>query len=228
MIKLVIFDFDGVIADSERGHYECISESFKQKTGVEVTWDRYCEHYLGYDDLTCFKVLLKDFNQPSSQEILDQLCQQKQQLFIEYVQGKSVIIPGIPEFLQLLESNQIPRSICSGAVRPEIDVILEHANLAGYFTDIVTAENVTECKPHPEGYFLSLKQTNELLKLDPPITADDCVVIEDSKWGITSAKAAGMKCIAVQTSYNEEELKIADYVVKEIAHIDMKLLNSLF
>ena len=226
MLELVIFDFDGVLADSEPAHYEMIHNTLKE-IGLYLKWDAYCEKYLGYDDFDCFSAVLTDLGQDSGRSQVEQLCRRKRELFAQHLRAHSVLFEGVGRLLEELKQAQIPCSIYSGAIRPEIDFILSQENLTSYFIDIVTAEDVTCGKPDPEGYLLSLKQSNQTLNGGQSITPDQCVVIEDSTWGISAAKAAGMKCLALETSYPAKMLTEADRVVKSLSQVEVAQLKEL-
>lgn len=226
MLKLVIFDFDGVIADSEPAHYEITDNTLKE-IGLSVDWATYCEKYLGFDDYDCLSAILKDLGQDYGRSRVEALCQRKSELFAQHLREHSVLFEGVEKLLEELKQAKIPCSIYSGSIRPEIDFILAQEKLAGYFTDIVTAENVACGKPDPEGYLLSLKQTNLAINGGESITPDQCVVIEDSMWGITAAKGAGMKCLALETSYPAKMLAEADCVVKALNCVGVSKLMQL-
>lgn len=226
MIRLVIFDFDGVLADSEPVHYQMFDKVLKENE-LDLSWAEYSTKYLGYDDFQCFTEVLKDLGRDHGVQQVKTLCERKQELFARYLQENSVLYEGVRDLLDQLQQHNILCSIYSGAIRPEIDLILEQAGLSSYFIDIVTAEDVANGKPDPEGYLLSLKQTNQIRNGQPPITADQCVVIEDSTWGIRAAQAAQMKCLALETSYPANVLADADAIVKSLSDVNVKLLTGL-
>jgi beta-phosphoglucomutase len=127
----------------------------------------------------------------------------------------------------MLSDGRIPMAICSGALQPEIEMILEGAGLRSYFEVIVSAEQVERGKPDPEGFLLALKLLNK--KLHKSIQPADCVVIEDSHWGLQAAKAAGMRAVAITNTYAAEHLKPADKVIEHLNDLtlsDLRLLCS--
>ena len=134
-------------------------------------------------------------------------------------------IEGVREFLNMLAQNKVPMAICSGALLTEIELLLEDAGLRQFFAVIVSAEHVKKGKPHPEGFLLTLKKLNKDRK--DPIEADQCVVIEDSLWGLQAAKAAGMHSIAVTNSYDAEQLHLADKIVDKLSDLGMEDLQRL-
>jgi len=116
-------------------------------------------------------------------------------------------------------------AICSGALLAEIELLLEDARLRHFFAVIVSAEHVKKGKPHPDGFLLTLKKLNK--GNDITIKADQCVVIEDSLWGLQAAKAAGMHSIAVTNSYDAEQLHLAEKVVDKLSDLSMDDLQKI-
>ena len=139
----------------------------------------------------------------------------------------------MPKFLNMLSDGKIPMAICSGALQPEIEMILEGAGLRSYFEVIVSAEQVERGKPDPEGFLLALKLLNKLVrrscggKLHKSIKPEDCVVIEDSHWGLQAAHAAGMRAVAITNTYAAEHLKPADKVIVHLSDLSLSELNTI-
>jgi beta-phosphoglucomutase-like phosphatase (HAD superfamily) len=125
----------------------------------------------------------------------------------------------------MLSDGRIPTAICSGALLPEIEMILEGAGLRNYFEVIVSAEQVERGKPDPEGFLLALKLLNK--KLKKSIKPEDCVVIEDSHWGLQAAKAAGMRAVAITNTYAAEHLKPADKIIAHLTDLTLSDLSAL-
>ena len=116
-------------------------------------------------------------------------------------------------------------AICSGALRDEIELALECIGAGEQFKLIVAARDVTRGKPDPEGYLLAAEQLAKCTGLD--INPARCVVLEDSPAGITSGKAAGMKVLAVTTSYTADALGEADAIVDTLADVSVETLKQL-
>jgi HAD superfamily hydrolase (TIGR01509 family) len=135
------------------------------------------------------------------------------------------IIEGVRSFLEMLRQNNIPMAICSGALLPEINLILEGAKLRHFFDCVVSAEQIKKGKPAPDGLLLTLQKLNE--KNEISIMADRCIVIEDSHWGLEAAKAAGMHPVAVTNSYGAEQLTPAEKVVDRLSELSMNGLQQL-
>ena len=116
-------------------------------------------------------------------------------------------------------------AICSGALQPEIETILKGAGLRSYFEVIVSAEQVEKGKPDPEGFLLALKLLNK--RMHKSIKPEDCVVIEDSHWGLEAAKAAGMRAVAITNTYAAEHLKPADKVIVHLNELTLSFLRDI-
>jgi beta-phosphoglucomutase len=135
------------------------------------------------------------------------------------------IIEGVPQFLNMLAINKISIGICSGALLPEIEMILKGALLREFFDVIVSAEQVERGKPDPEGFTLALKLLNK--RMHKSIKPENCVVLEDSHWGLEAAKAAGMRTVAITNTYAAEHLKPADKVIVHLGDLSLAELNSI-
>ena len=116
-------------------------------------------------------------------------------------------------------------AICSGALLVEINMILESAKLDSFFEAIVSADQVRKGKPDPEGFILALKKLNERNK--DALKASQCIVIEDSHWGLVAAKAAGMHTIAVTNSYPAGQLNMAEKIIDRLDLLSMEQLQQL-
>src|SRR4030042_6004708 len=207
MLKAVIFDFDGVITDSEILHLRAFNR-VQAKYNNEIATKDYYKEYLGLTDVDCFKLLAERFSLKLDNQKIENLAQQKTRIFEQLAQTDGKIIEGVRDFLQMLKENNVPMAICSGAVRAEIELILEQARLRPYFAVVVSAEQVKKGKPHPDGFLLTLQKLNNNRR--PAITAEQCVVVEDSHWGLEAARAAKMHTIAVTNSYDAAQLSLAE------------------
>jgi len=225
MLKAVIFDFDGVIADTEPLHYRSTNEVLG-RYGLEVSKEEFYGNYLGYSDHDFFEIFKNRYSDSFASVEVEDLMEQKSKSHLAIIRGQDWVIKGIPEFIQSLLSNNLPIAICSGGRRNEIEQILLKGSLLKFFDMIVSADEVAVGKPDPQGFLLAL----QMLTLNHPgrsIEADDCVVIEDSRWGIEAAKKAGMHTIAVTTSYSADELSMAEMVVDGVSELEIKDLEKL-
>ena len=224
MLKAVIFDFDGVITDSEILHLRAFNRSLVPFS-VEITTKDYYQNYLGFSDFDCYRALIERGLIQIDEEQIPEIIKKKSRIFEELTKTEGRTIEGVHEFLNMLERNNIPMAICSGSLLVEIELMLDEARLRHFFTVIVSAEQVKKGKPHPEGFLLSLRKLNQVCQ--PPIAPAECVVIEDSQWGLKAGKDAGMHTIAVTNSYDADQLTLAEKVVTHLNELTIDDLHQL-
>jgi len=224
MLRAVIFDFDGVISDSEILHLRAFNEVLAQH-GLEISIRDYYKDYLGLTDFDCFKTLAEQGLLDVEEKEIEHLVQQKNVAFEELAITDGRIIEGVRGFLQMLRDNSIPAAICSGALLAEIELLLEEAKLRSFFVAIVSAEQVKRGKPHPEGFLLALEKLNAAG--EAPILAENCVVVEDSHWGLEAARAAAMHTVAVTNSYDADQLAMAEKIVARLGELSIEDLQKL-
>ena len=217
MIKAVIFDFDGVIADTEHIHFEAFKKVLNLNK-YDLTEDEYYSNYLAYDDKTFFAKYYQNNNLNLDKEYLIELLKSKSDAYDALISNNIKIYPGVIDFIKQV-AGKYRIAIGSGALKKEIIQILDVIDLTNLFEIIVAADDVTECKPNPEVYYKVLAQLNN--KQDDKIKPSECIVIEDSVLGIKAAKNAGMKCIAVTNSYSREKLKDADQIIDSFFELDL-------
>lgn len=224
MLRAVIFDFDGVITDSEILHFRAFNAVLAPH-GFELGKHEYYKDYLGLSDKDCFRSLIGEGRLPIPETHVPALIQQKTRIFEKLARTEGRIIEGVREFLGLLTGAQVPIAICSGALRPEIELILEEAGLRDRFDVIVSAEEVRHGKPDPEGFLLALQKLNDVWP--DPIAPGSCIVVEDSHWGLQAARAAGMRTVAVTNTYDAAQLKQADKVVHRLDDLTLDDLRRI-
>lgn len=225
MLKAVIFDFDGVVADSELLHYKALNKAFATR-GLEIPKEIHWQKYLGYTDLENILAVNEDYKMHWTQADIQQLAELKTANFHALARTEAPIIDGVDDCIEMLKDNGFPLAICSGAIREDIDIMLEHSGFAHLFDVMVTAEDVQKGKPDPQGYLLALKRLNE--KTGQRINADQCIVIEDSHWGLQAAAAAGMHRVAVTNTYSKDHLeKWAEMVVDRLDKITIYDLQRI-
>ncbi|UCF00012.1 MAG: HAD family phosphatase [Planctomycetota bacterium] len=224
MLRAVIFDFDGVITDSEVLHLRAFNQVLGD-FGIEIATKDYYKDYLGLTDFDCFEALINEGRLRIKAEEIKNLVEHKNQIFEKLAKSEGRIIEGVRDFLQMLKQNDIPMAICSGALLVEIELILEEAQLRSFFDVIVSAECVEKGKPEPEGFLLALQKMNE--KKQGSILADQCIVIEDSHWGLEAANAAGMHTIAITNSYDAEQLAMAEKIITRLSELNIRDLQLL-
>jgi HAD superfamily hydrolase (TIGR01509 family) len=136
----------------------------------------------------------------------------------------SVLFPGAREFIREA-AGAVPIAIASGALRHEIVEIVEAADLLHLFATIVASGDTPESKPSPAPYRLAVERLRETTGRD--IDAGGCVAIEDSRWGLESARGAGLRCVGVTTSYPASELEAAELIVGGLKDLSVAALESL-
>ncbi|MDQ6735311.1 MAG: HAD family phosphatase [Nitrospirota bacterium] len=226
MLRAIIFDFDGVIADSEPIHFAVFQRVLGEK-GFFLSQEEYYADYLGYDDKGCFAAFLALHGHPVTQETIDELVGRKAAAYFDYIKEHPVIFPGVCELIHEVAMSH-PLAVCSGALRHEIEFILEQAGIRKAFAHITSAEDVIHGKPNPEGFLHALAALNQH-GADRFMTPDECLVIEDSLPGIRGAHAAGMKVLAVANTHRVEDLQEADAVTSSLADVKFpELLRRLW
>ncbi len=224
MFKAVIFDFDGVITDSEILHFRAFN-SMLAPLGVEISLRDYYKDYLGLGDYDLLKLFDDTGVLSLTEEDIASLIIKKHDIFEQLAKTDGKIIEGVREFLALLNKNNIAIGICSGALLPEIELILDQAKLRDNFRTIVSREQIKNGKPHPEGFNVTLERLNKQLKTS--MKHGECIVIEDSIWGIQAAIAAKMHVVGVTNSYDGDELKGAEKIVDRLDELTMDDLQKL-
>jgi beta-phosphoglucomutase len=225
MLKALIFDCDGVIADSEHLHFSLFQKVLAEE-GISLTQAEYVEKYLAIDDRGCFNAVFSNQGKPLSDNLRDRLIEKKTALYQKTAAQNLVILPGVVEFVMAV-SQKYPLAMASGALREEVLLMIEAAGIRHYFDVVVAAEDVTRGKPAPDAYLKALEGLNVKYP-GKNFLPGECLVVEDSKHGLISAHAAGMKVVAVTTTYPAEELTAADRVAPVLTALRLKDLESLF
>ena len=225
MLRAVIFDFNGIIVDDEPIHFRLFQKVLGEE-GIALTETDYYARYLGFDDRGAFTAGFHENKRRLDDAKLQQLIARKAIYYQDMIRKHVSIFPGVEHLVTAL-ARTLPLAVASGALRQEINAILETAGLIHHFSAIVSAEDVSRGKPEPEIFLKALATLNAQNNNDEPIAAADCVVIEDSKEGIRGARRAGMKCLAVTNSHPAELLKEANAVVKSLEEVTPSFLQKL-
>jgi beta-phosphoglucomutase len=226
MLRVVIFDFNGIIVDDEPIHFELFRRVLAEE-GMELTAQDYYGRYLGFDDRGAFTAAYREHRRILDNQQLARLIDRKAVYYQKVIQDKLKIFPGVPTLVATL-ARTLPVALASGALRHEIETILATAGLLKHFAVIISAEDVNQGKPEPEIFLKALARINAQLENGPPIAAADCLVIEDSKEGIRGALRAGMRCLAVTNSHPAELLNEAHAVVRSLEEVDLSFLEKLW
>jgi HAD superfamily hydrolase (TIGR01509 family) len=224
----VIFDFDGVIADTESVHlaaYNHVLAAHAADIGgpLEITPQAYFTRYIVYGDHEGLFHMLRDHGRPSEKALIQKLADTKHHVFQEKLTTFAEPLPGVRDLLEWLESKNVPRAICSGARRGEIEMLLEAFKLRHHFDVMVTIEDVRLGKPEPEGYNLAFDKLN--LEYDAELDKEFSLVIEDSMGGCSAARSAGLRVLGVATSLPLAQLeKCTTFAVERLDRLDKSLL----
>lgn len=222
-LQAIVFDFDGVIADSEPLHLRAFQHTLREH-GLQLSPAEYYARYLGFDDVGLIRALAEDRGVNLSEPDVQAFLAHKAATLEQFLQDASVLFPGAAEFIRTAAA-EVPVAIASGALRHEIVAILERASLRDAFTAIVASGDTPESKPSPAPYVLAFEQLREFTGMD--LQPERCVAIEDSRWGLRSARGAGLRCVGVTTSYPPEELEGADLVVGGLSDLNVETLDRL-
>ena len=218
MIQGIVFDFDGVIVDTEPLHYRAFQEVMGA-FGVEFDYAEYQKRYIGFDDRDGFAAIAGDHDIGLDDVRLAELIERKADTFERLVRQGVEPIPGVIQLIQAA-AERWTIAICSGAIRRDIDAALETVgNLSDLFSHIVTAEDVARSKPDPASYTLAATR----LGLEPA----HLLAIEDTPAGLRSASGAGLHTLAVTTTCSRQELEpLAERVVASLEEVDVDQIEQ--
>ncbi|MCE9590151.1 MAG: HAD family phosphatase [Planctomycetes bacterium] len=220
MLKAIVFDFDGVIVDSEPLHFRSFLR-IAQGLGVTFSYEEYLEKYIGYDDRDAFRSMLGLPTGVEGREAdrrrVAELVEKKADAFEAVVAEGIEPIPGVVEFVKRAAACG-PIAIASGATRRDIDLILRRLDLSHMFGTMVTADMVARSKPDPASYAMAVTL---LGAQSPGLAPADCLAIEDTAAGIESARGAGLFTIGVTTTGPASKLHRAHRVIEGFRGLTM-------
>jgi beta-phosphoglucomutase len=221
-MRAVIFDFDGVLVDSEPLHFRALRECLAGE-GIRITEDEYLREYVAYDDRGSIRIALERHGHPVTPERVQAAAAVKAQAF-ERLMAEIPFYPGARALVRALAA-EMPIAIASGARRAEIEHILEAGGLREAFSAVIGADDVSRTKPDPEPYLAAFEL---LAPRAPGLTPAEVVVFEDTIPGIASARAAGMKVIGVAQTYPARQLGLAHQVVSALEGLDVAEVRAIF
>jgi len=215
--EAVLFDFDGILVDSEPMHYRAFIEIL-DPLGMGFPWEVYVETYMGFDDRDAFREAFRAKGIALDEANLGKLVAAKSRAFHDGLRNGVTAYPGAVLLIETLHAEGFPLALCSGALRSDIEPILAQLGVARRFDAIVSADDVRQSKPDPESYALAFARLSE--RHPALLTAPEMsVAVEDTPAGIRSAKGAGLRVIAVTNSYGAGELAEADWVVESLENV---------
>ena len=203
MRRAILFDFNGVIIDDEAQHCEALTAVLAEYE-IPLDRDTYYRDYLGFDDRECFRFTFAQHGRPTDGPALADAIERKAGHYASAIHRSMTLVPGALEFVRAAAGEGFGLAIVTGALRREVELVLGTAGLRGHFGVLIAAEDVSACKPDPQGY----TRAGAALGVPP----ERCVVLEDSLPGVAAARAAGMRCAALATSHSAGALAGADAV----------------
>ena len=224
MLRAIVFDFDGVIADTEPLHFRSLCDVLAEEN-VPLTESDYYARYLGYDDVGALRAIGADYGRSWTIDHVAELVMRKALRVEALERDVAVLFPGAEAAIRRA-ADAVPLAIASGALGAEIRRVLDRADLTRYFAAIVAAEDTQASKPAADPYQRAVLRLADAI--GGPLRAADCVAIEDSRWGLESARAAGLRTVAISSSYDASDLGDADLVLPDIDALDIDTLRAIF
>jgi len=218
VIQGVVFDFDGVIANTELLHLQAYQQVLGRR-GWTLEERAYFERYLGYNDEDLLLLYSQDHQLPLDDPDIDTLVREKTDVYQGSIEGGSVLYPGAANCVREI-AKHFPIAIASGSLRDEILRILRAEHLLDVFRAVVSSDDVPRSQPAPDPY---LKAAADL-----GLAPAQCVAIEDSHWGLTAARAAGMRTIGLTTTSTAAKLAAADLILERVEQITVETVKGLF
>ncbi len=222
MPRAIIFDFDGVITDTEPLHFEAFARVLPS-FGIPLSRETYFARYAGLSDREILRRILADGDRGLSDDDCVRLLREKDAAYRERIRRGIEPLPGLRGFVEHA-ARHVPLAICSGSKSAEIEIILRQFGIEALFPTIVATEDVPTSKPDPAGYLLTLEHLRSGL---PDLTPNDCLVFEDSDAGIAAAKAAGMRVVAVGNNYTPADTDSVDAVITDFDGLTMTKTETL-
>ena len=215
-LRAIVFDFDGVLANSEPLHFQAFRDVLAGE-GLTLSERDYYDQFLGFDDVGVFRAVGVETTR------IDDLVKQKAVRLEALERDVSILFPGAAAAVRRLAAS-VPLAIASGAIGAEIHRVLEREKLSQFFVAVVSAEDTPKSKPAPDPYLYAVA------KLDAAcgghLAPQECVAIEDSRWGLESARTAGLRTVGITHTYAAGTL-VADLVVDALDRLEIGSLRSI-
>jgi beta-phosphoglucomutase family hydrolase len=213
-VKAVIWDMDGIIADTSQYHHKGWQIVFR-KRGINYTEADFRRNTGKRSDTIIREVLGEKIPQNEITEII----QEKDETFRQLMGGNIKLFPGVLKLITSLKEHDFKIAIASSAPMENIRLITQSLKIDNYFDAIISGWEVTKGKPHPQTFLLAAEKLG--------VETEDCIVIEDAISGVTASKRAGMCCIAVTNTTSREELREADLIIDTLEEITVDDLTRL-
>ena len=212
--QAVIWDMDGVITDTAPYHFRAWQEVFRKRDKSYTEAD-FSNNFGKRNDAIIRNIL---GSQVSAEE-MEAITTEKETSFRKSARGKIKPLPGAIELLQSLREYGFSQAIGSSAPIENIRLVTQELGIESFFPVIVSGGEVAEGKPSPQGFLLAAARLG--------VAPQDCVVIEDATAGVTAAKRAGMRCLAVTNTSPRAKLTRADLVVDTLEKVTVNDIESL-
>jgi len=228
-LKAVLFDFNGVIIKDEAIHEQLISEILIEEN-LRPSPQEYREICLGRSDRVCVAELLKRRGRLVTESYLTQLIARKAKAYERQLETleKLPIYPGLEDLIFKIRVAKLPMGVVSGALRSEVELVLNRAQLAQHFSVIVAGDDIKVSKPEPDGYLLAVERLNQQYP-ELKAQASECLAIEDTPAGIESAKRAGMQVVGVANTYPFHMLqRQANWTVDYLHDLELDRVQEVY
>jgi len=201
----VVFDFNGTLSNDEPLLLRLYSDMFRRRLSWQLTSEDYYRRFAGRSDREIVETVVAEHGS-GGVALVDELLAERLARYRDLVVERSPIEAATASLVRLLHAHRVPMAIVTGALRPDVDLVLAQSGLATAFAAVVTEEDVRRGKPDPEGFGAALSG----LGAEP----SSALAFEDSIYGVRAARAAGISCIGVVGTTTRRELEgIADAVV---------------
>lgn len=226
VIRALIFDCDGTLADNESLHYRALVEAVRSE-GLGVTTAEY-QALTGLPDDAAVRAVLAKNGREAGEDRVGALVAAKRAAYRHSLAAGVAPVPGVADFVRKAAPNYL-LAVASGAWKDEVESVLAGLDVRACFRALVTAEDCPVGKPDPAPFLRALEALNASSPApEPPLTARDCLVFEDSPHGVKAARAAGMRCVALTTSHTGEALVDADLVAQNYRSLDLRRMTAFF
>ncbi|HKT13176.1 MAG TPA: HAD family phosphatase [Terriglobia bacterium] len=227
MLRAIIFDFDGIIVDSEPIIMKLTHEMAAQE-GWAVSEEDYYRDYLALDDRGIVEHLFISHGRPVDHARVEELANWKSRVYGNIIEDGLPTLPGAVDFVRQA-AKAYPLAIASGSARSEIEHLLGKLGLRDFFRIIASADDCARSKPDPEVYLKALAGMNTLPEFQQsPLLPSECLAIEDAPGGIDAAHAAGIRCIGLAHSRAQENLAHADWAFSGFPEVDLAAIAREF
>jgi HAD superfamily hydrolase (TIGR01509 family) len=229
VLRALVFDFNGVLVDDEPIHLRMFQRALEPE-GIALREAEYYEKFLGFDDRGCFAAVLGEAGERADPARIMRLIARKAAFYQEAIHRDGYpFFAGAAELVRSAVASGLTLALVSGALRDEVEQALRQESLRGHFKALVSAEDVAEGKPDPEGYRRALVELNSL----PPLPErlfhpHEVLAIEDSPAGLRAAHGAGFTTLGVAHTYPAERLEDADVVAPSLAGLTLEGLQRRF